>query len=53
MTGSRRLGEEMGAAKLSLNQKKGHDGNAAKKQRAGSAEARINNDRAPHCRASG
>ena len=39
----------MGAAKLSLSPLKGHDEDRAKKQHAGSVEARINNDRAPPC----
>ena len=46
-TSSRSLGEEMGAAKLSFSPLKGHDGNTAKKQHAGSVEAQINNNRAP------
>ena len=37
----------MGAEKLSLGPLTGPDRNAAKKQRAGLVEARINNDRAP------
>ena len=40
----------MGAAKLSLGPLKGHDEDTVKKQHAGSVEARINNDRAPHCK---
>ena len=52
-TSSRRLGEEMGAAKLSLGPLKGHDGNTAKKQYAGSVEARINNHRASNCKTPG
>ena len=42
-----RLGVEMGAAKLSLGQLKGHDGHTAKKQHAGSVEAPINSDAHP------
>ena len=43
----------MGAAKLSPSPRKGHAEDTAKKQRAGSVEARINNDRAPHCETQG
>ena len=45
----RRLGE-MGTAKLSQSPLKEHDEDTAKKQHAGLVEARINNNRAPHCK---
>ena len=40
-------------SKLSLNTLKGHDKNTAKEQHAGSVEARISNDRTPHCKTPG
>ena len=43
----------MGASKLPLSQLKGHDEDTAKKQHSGSVEARINNDRVPHCKTPG
>ena len=43
----------MDAAKLSLSPLKGHDEDTAKKQHAGSVEARVNNDHATHCKTPG
>ena len=43
----------LGAAKLFLSPLKGHDEDTAKKQHAGSMDARINDDRAPHCKTPG
>ena len=50
---SRRLGEEMGAAKLFLCPLKGYDGNQAKKQRAGSVKVQINDNHTSYCKTSG
>ena len=52
-TSSRRLGEQMSAAKLSPNPLKRNDEKTSRNQNARSAEVLTNNDQAPNCKTPG